>query len=225
MANDLTIAQLLAALGWVVAAILGISKLWKAFFGNEPWKDIKKGFPLISKYIWRDAIFRKDMMNKVDEMFKIICKVQAEVNYNGGNSTKDMVRKTSTLLETVTLLIETCNKRMDIADLANERMTFRIDTDGACTEINEVFLKKFGYSEDDVKGFAFEQIVVEDDVKEMRVKWQRAITQKGRFYDEQRIYDSGGIVHECCVRGFPVEINGKLIEFTGYIEFLNKTHS
>ena len=182
------------------------------------WKEVvaavkraAKGVGMVWKWIMGSAIRRKEVSDKLDYIVH-------ELKFNGGGSTKDAVKRIEHYLEQVAVLVDTCNRRMDISELANERMTFRVDAHGECTEVNEVFLKKFGYLEGDVLGFAFEQIVHNDDVPEMRIKWERAISSKGRYYDEQRIFKSNSEAVKCCVRAFPVLLRGELIEFIGYIE-------
>jgi PAS domain S-box-containing protein len=110
--------------------------------------------------------------------------------------------------------------RMDINDMCSDRMCFRMDKVGACISINDAFLKFFGYSEHDIMDYSFENVIHEEDVPEMRLKWARAIEKKSRFSDEQRIVDVNGGVHHCLVRAYPIMDGENLMEFTGTIDLM-----
>lgn len=218
--KDLTIAQIWAAITTVLLVLTMFGKFFKEVLGIEAFgKHVFRGFPIMMKWIYRGATFRKEILTKMDF-------VVGELKYNGGSSTKDILKavvlqsnENHSKISKLEQQLEETKIQTEINDICNNRMTFKMNDEGGCTFINEVFLREFGYGEKDILGYGFESVVHEDDVQEMRVKWQRAISQKGRFYDEQRIWDAQRNTHECIVRGFPRLEGDQLVEFLGIIEF------
>lgn len=229
-AKNATLTTLWAAIATAIVIIGVLAKLFK------DWKELvqalqraAKGVGMLWKWIMRSAIWRRDLEKRLDRMEAKQEIIKAEVTYNGGGSTKDAVRRVenhvtelSDNVKETALILSTIAARLHISELHNNRMTFRIDEEGACIEINEIFLRKFGYAEKDVLGYGYENLVHEEDVMEMRGKWQRAIEQCSRFKDEQRIFNSNKEMFDCCVQAFPICQGDKLIEFVGFIEILKK---
>lgn len=228
--KELTISQIWAAVSTVLLALLLFSKFFKDVLGIEAFgKKIYKGAPLVWKYIMRRAIFRKDMELKMDRMGKAVEEMNKQMQYNGGTSLMDAVRRIENMQAGQNLQLQDLARnlsytvaRMDINELCSERMCFRVNNEGACISINDAFLKQFGYIESDITGFSFENTIHEDDLPEARQKWQRAIDKCSRFYDEQRVYDKKGELYSVIVRAYPIVHDGKLKEFVGTIDITSK---
>jgi PAS domain S-box-containing protein len=201
----------------VIAGVILLNQFLKEVFGiSVIGKKIYKGAPMVWKWIMRSSIHRKEMDNKLDILIQDMKHVKVQVEYNGGSSMKDAVRRIEQKVDYNVM-------RMNIMDMCSDRMTFKMDKNGSCTFINDSFLKCFGYAENDILEFSFENIIHEDDVPGIRLKWQRAIDKKSRFYDEQRIYDVHGTEFKVIVRAYPViEDNGNLKEFYGTIDIINE---
>jgi PAS domain S-box-containing protein len=210
--RDITWTDALAAVG----VLLMISKFLKEVFGVDMvGRKIYRGAPLAWKWMIRSATDRKDMHNKLD-------RIVAECTYNSGTSLKDAVKRIeNTCLVQTDMLRDLKSRsdmhslRLDIADLNNRRMTYRMDKTGSCTFINDAYLKQFGYTERDILGHNWESIIHEDDLEEVQQRWKRAIEIKGRYYSEHRIYDGQGDVHRVCSIGYPVVIDEQLQGFYG----------
>lgn len=212
LAKDATIAQLWAALSTAALIVVVMAKHFKDFLEALP--SLVKAWKYFQKKWFADAIFRKDVMTKLDNMNIQVLQVKKEVQYNGGSITlSDAVKR----LEKLVLHNQ---GRRDITDLCSDRMIFRMNDEGACVFINDAFLKTFGCTESEILDFAFENLVHDDDVAEMRLKWQKAITTKTAFKDEQRIIDCNNVFHKCRVVAHPIVVDGRLIEFSGIIDLL-----
>jgi PAS domain S-box-containing protein len=208
MMKGITLKDVLAAVG----IMLVFATLLKEVFGvSVIGKKIYKGAPMLWKWIIRNATYRKEMLNRMDMMLTDIRAVKEQVEYNGGASMKDAVKRIEGLVKFHEL-------RMDILDESNDRMNFRMDDHGACTFINDAFLKFFGYSEKDVLGFSWESIIADEDIEEVREKWDRAIEKANRFYGEYGICDIHGHCHQCVVRAYPICEGPLLKGFYGTID-------
>lgn len=208
-------------MGWILTLLLLASKFFKDVFGIEALgKKIYKGAPLIWKWFMQSSIFRKDVNDRLDLIMMKMGKIEEQVHTNGGGSMKDsLVRIENDITEMKGQVKENASKN-DARDMCSERWLFRLGKDGSCTFINDAFLKYFGYPESSVLGWEFENIVHDDDVLEMRNKWNMAIERKSKFYDEQRIMDIDGKVHDCVVKGYPICRDKELVEFYGTIDLI-----
>jgi PAS domain S-box-containing protein len=192
--RGVTLKDVLAAIG----ILLVFATLLKEVFGvSVIGKKLYKGAPLLWKWIIKMATYRKEVLSKLEEMTTDLKHVKVQVEYNGGSSMKDALRR-------IEEMVHFHGVRMDILDESNERMNFRMDSAGAVIFINDAFLKFFGYSEKDVMDFAWESLVRDEDLKHVQEKWTRAISKQSRFYDEHGICDIEGNCHECIVRAYPI---------------------
>lgn len=207
------VKQVLSWGGWLVAVLVAFTKTWKAIFGSEFSTDVKKGFPMFMKWVFKDATWKTEMMNELRQ-------IKNEVAYNGGAVTLSMAFKQLEADNRQLKRMVQHNKALrDITDLCSDKMIFRMNHEGACTFINDSFLKFFGWVESDVLDYAFEDVVHPEDVPDMRLKWQKAISTKKPFKDDQRIRDVNGVYHDCIVRAHPVVLDMELAEFSGTIDF------
>jgi PAS domain S-box-containing protein len=215
MFKGVTLKDVLAAIG----IFLVIATFLKEFFGvSVIGKKIYKGAPLLWKWIMRNATFTKEVLNRLEEMNTDIKQVKVQVEYNGGASIKDAVRRIEQRQERLYSMIELNNIRLDIHDESNDRMSFRMDSGGAIVFINDAFLKFFGYSEKDVMGFAWESIVNGEDLRHVQEKWERTIEKQSRFYDEHGLCDVDGKCHDCIVRAYPICEGSVLKGFYGTVD-------
>lgn len=208
--KGITFSDVLAAIG----VLMCFGAFMKEFFGvNMIGKKIYKGAPLWWKALMKFFTRSKEVDAKLDLLIEEIREVKKQVEYNGGSSMKDAVRRIEQKQEYGIQLQE-------INDRCSEQMKFYMDSTGGCVFINDAFLRCFKWTEADVLGYCFEMLVLEEDVEEMRVKWNMAISRKSKFYDEQQIRDSSGAYHKCCVKASPVMVGKELIKFVGTIEFI-----
>jgi PAS domain S-box-containing protein len=211
MFKDVTLKDVLAAIG----ILLVFAGAMKELFGvSVIGKKIYRGAPLLWKWIIKMATYRKEVLSKLEEMTTDIKHVKCQVEYNGGSSMKDALRR-------IEEMVRFHDLRMDILDESNDRMNFRMDATGAIIFINDAFLKFFGYSEKDVMDFAWESTIRDSDLKHVQEKWTRAIDKQGRFYDEHGICDIEGICHECIVRAYPICEREILKGYYGTIDIKN----
>ncbi len=204
------------------AALKLLSDAMAGFFGiNLIGKKIYKGAPAIWKWIIRGATHRREMDQKMNTVNTKLDVIVGEVSYNGGSSTKDAVKRIEAALGKISSTVDFNALRLESNDIINDRMTFQMDNTGALITINEIFLKKFGYTEEDLQGYAWENILADPDRLDAIEKWKRAIITGSRFFDEQTIYNSSGEPFQVCVRGFPqCDLNKKVIKFHGTIEII-----
>jgi PAS domain S-box-containing protein len=224
LAKDLTIAQIWAAASSVILVIVVMAKHFKAV--ADAWPSIVKTWRYFQNRWFREEIFRKDLMAKMDSMrilqhkqAESIENIQKEMMYNGGSSLRDSVKRIEDKVEVLAEGIEYNRQVREITDKCSDTMYFKIYPDGACYFINDAFLRNFGWQESDVLEFGFENLVHPDDRNEMQLKWQKAIDTKTSFKDVQRIRDVHGEYHNCTVTAHPVVIKGQLKKFKGIIDF------
>jgi len=205
----------------VLAAVIVVQQVLKEVFGvNMLGKKIYKGAPLVWKWVMRAAIFRASITQKID-------KILEELNYNGGGSTKDMVKllvendkhKTA-ILTNVASQIKVMEHRMDIDDITSSQMLFRCDSVSSCTFVNDAFLRAFGYTWRDMEGFNWESVIHEDDIDEVRERWGRSIATKSRYVGVQNIVCADKEIKTVTVTGYPIIENGCLKGFKGTIDFV-----
>ena len=218
---NLTLTQVWLSVAAFIGAVLLIGKFFKDVFGIEAFgKRIYKGEPLIWKWMMSSSIYRAETQKQLREILDEQKRIRAQVEFNGGTSIKDAVQRIEERQIIMQSEVKQMATRMDINDMCSERMRFKMDDSGACTFINDAFLKCFGYTEKDVLEFSFENLVHDADVPEMREKWTRAIEKKGRFYDEQRIIHINGEIYNCVVRAYPIIDNGILKGYEGTIDII-----
>ncbi len=181
----------------------------------------KKIYELLWKWIMRSSIHRREMDFKMNTLLGSVAEIKHQVTFNGGSSLKDIVASHTSMLSEMNTKLTFNQLRLDVNDMCSDRMTFKVDKHGACTFINDAFLKCFDYSEKDVLGFAFENLVHDEDVKEMRDKWARCIEKKTKFIDEQRIFTKDAKALNCLVRAIPLIEGDELHGFYGTIDIIN----
>lgn len=208
--KEITVKDILAA----IAVLMCFAAFMKEFFGVDMiGRKIYKGAPLWWKALMKFFTRAKETDAKLDLLIAKVEKVEKQVEYNGGSSMRDAVKR-------IELQVGYGNQLMEIADRCSDQMKFYMGPDGACTFINDAFLRCFKWTEADVLGYSFESIVEEEDVEEMRLKWNMSINRRSKFNDEQRIKDSSGVAHKCCVKASPVISGGELVKFVGTIEII-----
>lgn len=167
------------------------------------------------------------MHDSMERIAKQVEEIGKQVEYNGGSSMKDSLRRVEEQIQSVSVQLREVkgqvelNAQMnDFRDMISDKITFKVAPDGSCYRISEAFLRFFGWKDQDVLGYNFENIVHDDDVGEMRMKWQRAIDTQSQFQDEQRIRDVHGKYHRCIVKASPMSKAGVLVKFYGNIEII-----
>ena len=103
LAKELTISNILGALGWAFAIVVLMVKHFKAV--NDTLPSVIKAWKYVQSKMFREAIFRKDILEKLDSMrilqhkqgdvleknSEAIEHIKKEPSYNGGSSLKDTV--------------------------------------------------------------------------------------------------------------------------------------
>lgn len=190
-------------LGLLGALVLINTFLEKVIGVNITGKKLYKGAPSFWKWVMRGAIYRKEVQDFMIQMTSALARIEAELNYNGGSSTKDQVRQIINLLTQLHARVRFNEIRLDVSDILNDRMTGVMNLAGELTAINDVFLTKFGYPEEDILRTGYESIVQDTDLNRLKVKWRRAVETRSRFYEQINLYKKNGEVVPVCVRGFP----------------------
>lgn len=207
----------------IAAGVVVVQSVLREVFGlNVLGRKIYKGAPIAWKWIMRSAIHRRDTDAKLNRIEAAVEIIKGEVTYNGGHSTKDVLKKVEQKVIEIDKCVNFNALRLDVNDVSNDRMTFRFDPEKGCTFVNDVMVKKLEITERDLLGYSFINIIHEDDREEIMSAWQRCIERKCRLTQEVRLVSATGIETPIIVRGFPHVIDDKLIEFYGTAEFLNK---
>lgn len=188
----------------VLAGLVLINTVLKEWFGvTLLGKKIYKGAPSLWKWVMRNAIFKKEVLDAIGHLTKEVARVNNELSYNGGSTVKDQGRKTYEVLVKLNNRVRFNEIRLDVNDIQNERMTAKMNRIGECVAVNDVFLTFFNYSEDDMLRVGFESIIDESDLVRMQQKWRRAVDTKSRFYEEIKMYNKNRKFFYVLMRGFP----------------------
>lgn len=206
-------------IGFLGALVLVNSFLEKVVGINITGKKIYKGAPSFWKWIMRGAIFRKEIQDFMIDIKKQIDGMVLELNYNGGGSTKDQVRQIKNLLVALNGRVRFNEIRLDVSDILNDRMTGIMNKKGELVSINDVFLSRFGYPEEDVLRTGYESIVQDNDLNRLKVKWRRAVDTQSRFFEQINLYKKNGEVVPVCVRGFPDIDDTGILQDEYYVTF------
>jgi PAS domain S-box-containing protein len=206
----------------VVAALIVVAAFFEKVVGvTLTGKKIYKGAPALWKRIMVARTFRLEMRAEVKE-------IRDELKYNGGSSTKDMIKmlidndsKKTQILERLESGMNDMRLIQKINDITSDQMKFSMDHQGSCTFINEAFLKMFGYTWRDLEGFNWESVIHDDDIEEVQARWKSAIQKRSRYTGEQRIVCANGECKYVRVTGYPIVENGELKGFYGTVEIIH----
>lgn len=163
---------------------------------------------------------RADNKEKIEKVLALVealsedsATIKKEVTYNGGSSLKDAVRKNQeTLDETVS--------RLDISDISNDRMIFKINKKGECTFINNAFLDYFGHPENALLGRGWHFCFHPDERDNVLKMWEYALKYHSRYRLVQRIIDKYGNYHTALVQGIPLGNEDYFKGFLGTIDLI-----
>lgn len=217
------IMTVLLGLTWAVLVIRFLAKKVKEFEAvKEDW--VKLCATVKVAWIWamKKAMWRKHLTELVVKQGILLEKISKEVQPNGGTSLKDAVRRLEQGQEEIKADLNEKGQIRNAMQKFSDTMTFHMSHEGCCTFINDAFLKFFGCTEADVLEFAFENMVHEDDLMELRTKWTRAIDHKTAYRDEQRIrHKLSGKFYNAVIKADPIVVDGELKSFYGTIEIIN----
>jgi len=211
---------------------------WKAlkFFGNwfcMPFRPQITQFteififarelkPIVTGHFEEQKKQTEEFMNNLEF-------VRKELTVNSGESVKDRIvslnenlTQTGLILSSLVSSSAIINLRLDIADEADNRMSFLLDENLSCTKISDNFLRRFGYAPRDVIGLDWDFCYPKRNLRQIRAAWREARTKKSQFRETHIIVDSDGREHRCLVRGFPLVESGELNGFYGTIEILEE---
>lgn len=159
---------------------------------------------------------------------KSITTIKNEVTLNGGKSMKDAVIRLVKhdaekweMMQEIREHMRLTSLRLDIADEADKRMTFRLDGKGDCVQISAMFLRFFGYTEKDMLGSDWEFCIAKQSMDEVQKKWKRSIARREHYRNDQFIIDSDGKEHYCRVEGHPMVVDDELLYFHGTVIVLD----
>lgn len=203
----------------VVAVVAVMASHFKAIMEAMP--SIREFFKGISKWWFNNAIFRADVLKKLEVLQLQNNEIRDEVRMNGGKyKMRDAVQDLQEGQRVMMSEIKHLRGLRDISDKFDSKMNFKYDPEQGATFISESFLTAFGCKESDVLYYAFSEMIHAEDRAEMWEKWQRACEKKTPFSDEQRIRDAAGNYIKCYVKAIPIVIDGKIKEFKGVIEVI-----
>lgn len=161
-------------------------------------------------------------------IFEALGAIRNEVTLNGGKSLKDSVIRLEKhnnhkweVIQEVREFMRIANLRLDIADEADKRMTFRLNPQGTCYMVSDMFLRFFGYTAHDIIGTDWEFCIAERSLGEVRSKWIKAFEKRQPYRCDQFIIDSDGVEHYCRVHGYPMVVDNELRWFFGTVEVLD----
>lgn len=208
------IATLLLTVAGLVEKFFGVTSIGTKFFKYSrklalwlliPFEPIN----VISHLLKRIANLEVTMLD-----------VKREVSYNGGSSMKDAVKHLQNEGAENKQMLAEILLRMNAADEWDNRMIFRTDKLGQWTMINRAFLRQFGWIEQDVEGWNWENIIEQQDLANVREKWERAIENKSSFRDEVYILTADNNAKLCLVQASPICTDKELKGFYGTIEII-----
>jgi hypothetical protein len=216
--------EIIIGIGTLITLLLflagAIEKLFdKKYLGTIFCKFVWK----CCKGFWKWA--RNEQLKEIKISLDII---QKEVTPNGGGSMKDIVSLLKRQhLENWTVVMgmhdfqRDLSIRMDVADEAANRMSFKLDNRRSCIYISENFLRFFGFTDRDVLGSDLEFCSEENHRRAVRQKYKTGFETRKKFQYEQILIDSDSNRHLCLIRCFPGETKeGKLNGCFGIIEVL-----
>lgn len=162
------------------------------------------------------------------EQNEMLNTIKSEVTLNGGKSMKDAVNrllrhddeKWKALIE-IRECVRLNSLRLDIADEADKRMTFRLSATGECVSISSIFLRFFGWTEKDMLGTDWDFCIAKQSHADVMAKWDKAIAKKQHYRNDQFMVDSDGNEHYCRVEGYPMIDDGVLQYFHGTVIVLD----
>lgn len=171
---------------------------------------------------------KKEDREQLGKISAAVARIEKEVSFNGGGSIKDAVFKLEKRSEEewrILRELRDCSRetslRLDIADEADNRMSFKLGCEKNCVFISESFLRFFGYTQRDVIGLNWDFAVARKSKRAFQSGWKNAYERRARYHDETLIVDSDGNEHRCLIRGFPLtDSGGDLTGYYGTVEVL-----
>jgi hypothetical protein len=187
---------------------LGEDLAGKKYFGNFLYQEFKKVITTPGK-----------ILRKLDE-------IQSEVTYNGGKyKLKDAVFDlTQKVNAAQTQAIYNGNKLNEIeanfrlSDDIDDAMKFKLDETGACYYANRSLYSHFGFVENSIAGFNWENYIVVEDMERVHFKYERSIKTRSEFIDTHGIKHFDGVIKRYDVRTIPIIIGDVLKGFYGTIK-------
>lgn len=134
--------------GWDVAKILAIlAGIWK--IGVWLYKRVVK--PII--------LFVESHNNVVSKLDYVV----NELKYNGGNSTKDQLRKITELSKSIDSKLNNISIRQESNFELSETAMFECDKNGECVRANIALCKLFGATKEQMMGFGWSNFIEQSE--------------------------------------------------------------
>lgn len=203
-----TIYQIVIA----VLVVLGIISMMTKHFKSivEAWPSIRKVLKWIQGRWIRRAVFEQDVREGIAELKKgqeaiedRLKKVEYETKDNSGGSLKDVTKRTEQKVDEFLNRLEFTELKLEAGYQLGNRMSAVLNRNAEVIEVNPVFLKFFGWDKNEILKAGYENMVHEDDRRELQVKLSRAITTASKFSEpEVRLFDSDGKAHKVRMTGY-----------------------
>lgn len=205
-----TTGEIIAFTGILVLFAKAIEDIFgKKAIGTWAWNGIKK-----------IILTPSTIMKKLDNLEEKFVFVEREFKTNGGSTLKDDVKKIDVNVNRALLQalengksVALQNKkiteleiRLKIAEEYDPNIIFKMNEHGGCYYANHSFYDYFGFDESDIKDFNWEDRVNQEELPEIRRRWDRAYETKSQFSSVQTIIKANGKEVVCKVTAVPILI-------------------
>lgn len=218
----------------ILCVLLVVSTMAKHFkVINEAWPSILKVLQWIKNRFLRRALFEQDMragLTKLgfgqERIEERVARVEYEVKDNSGGSMKDCNKRIEKKLDAALNRIAFNELMIEAGYERAGRMKATFNRDAEMIDVNSVFLKFFGWTEKEMLGVGYENMVHEEDRQDLQVKFSRAIHGASKLSEpDLRMFDSDGHVHNVCITGYPHTnwLSGDVEKYFVTFEILNPT--
>lgn len=211
----ITLGEIILWGGAVIGFFKAIETIFgKKYLGSWAWSGLKRVF-----------MMPVTIMHKLEELRIEVKFIRDEVQYNGGTiKLRDAVEKIDKNVGQALAQakdngskITELDTRFDISEECDSTMIFKMNATGGCDYCNQSFYKYFGFAEQDIIDFNWENIIKPTELQEVRKKWERAYATKSQYFNVQTIKKKSGEEIICRVMGLPKIIDNTLKGFYGTV--------
>lgn len=147
---------------------------------------------------------QKEIKKKVDFL-------EADSKYNGGSTTKDMVRNIAARTEAI----------LELSDVP----TYETTADGACIRANHRLCQLFGLGQKEMFGFGWMSAVTPADRERVNEAWQTAVAMECAYEDEYTVVNQ--VTHKpvkCRTMATPIKDpqTGEILLWQGKVRCVTK---
>jgi len=183
----------------------------------------KETLALIFTYIggaWAGFRFiHRKWYKPIKAFFDRLKRVMAELEDNGGGSTKDRVRNFSNLLLKISKDVSLIKAAQDANFQLNPDCIFQCAPDSRCIMVNESICRLFGAERDEMLGFGWTSFIHEDEREDAKKYWKDSVLTDNVINSEYTIVNGYTQEEIPCVYTAYVKRNsdGEIISIFGIV--------